>query len=137
MSTLLVTGTTWIRYTNKKAHAAISQISRLENVVTAVESREAHDAKAGLERAELNLKQANQEYDLAERTVVRATDALASHSAATRLMEFVKQREGKGGYGDYLGLIATIRKDFQYLSCLLYTSPSPRDRTRSRMPSSA
>ena len=25
----------------------------------------------------------------------------------------------------------------QYLCCLLYTSPSPRDRTRSRMPSSA
>ena len=25
----------------------------------------------------------------------------------------------------------------QYFSCLLYTSPSPRDRTRSRMPSSA
>ena len=24
-----------------------------------------------------------------------------------------------------------------YLRCLLYTSPSPRDRTRSRMPSSA
>ena len=25
----------------------------------------------------------------------------------------------------------------QYVTCLLYTSPSPRDRTRSRMPSSA
>ena len=25
----------------------------------------------------------------------------------------------------------------KYLGCLLYTSPSPRDRTRSRMPSSA
>jgi hypothetical protein len=25
----------------------------------------------------------------------------------------------------------------EYDSCLLYTSPSPRDRTRSRMPSSA
>ena len=24
-----------------------------------------------------------------------------------------------------------------YVTCLLYTSPSPRDRTRSRMPSSA
>ena len=24
-----------------------------------------------------------------------------------------------------------------YMDCLLYTSPSPRDRTRSRMPSSA
>ena len=26
---------------------------------------------------------------------------------------------------------------FHHMSCLLYTSPSPRDRTRSRMPSSA
>ena len=28
-------------------------------------------------------------------------------------------------------------KSVPYISCLLYTSPSPRDRTRSRMPSSA
>ena len=27
--------------------------------------------------------------------------------------------------------------DLQAVTCLLYTSPSPRDRTRSRMPSSA
>ena len=31
-----------------------------------------------------------------------------------------------------------IAEDFGYAEiCLLYTSPSPRDRTRSRMPSSA
>ena len=29
------------------------------------------------------------------------------------------------------------KKNINYLNCLLYTSPSPRDRTRSRMPSSA
>ena len=28
-------------------------------------------------------------------------------------------------------------KNIQYISCLLYTSPSPRDTERSRMPSSA
>ena len=28
-------------------------------------------------------------------------------------------------------------KQVKYKACLLYTSPSPRDRTRSRMPSSA
>ena len=34
--------------------------------------------------------------------------------------------------------VIKIMVDFpQYASCLLYTSPSPRDRTRSRMPSSA
>jgi hypothetical protein len=32
---------------------------------------------------------------------------------------------------------ATLNQNDQYLTCLLYTSPSPRDRTRSRMPSSA
>ena len=31
----------------------------------------------------------------------------------------------------------TNRKIVDHISCLLYTSPSPRDRTRSRMPSSA
>ena len=33
-------------------------------------------------------------------------------------------------------LVTEIKKPYSY-SCLLYTSPSPRDRTRSRMPSSA
>ena len=33
--------------------------------------------------------------------------------------------------------LVTIGSDQRYMSCLLYTSPSPRDRTRSRMPSSA
>ena len=35
------------------------------------------------------------------------------------------------GYGDYTEFVANLTP------CLLYTSPSPRDRTRSRMPSSA
>ena len=34
-------------------------------------------------------------------------------------------------------LITVPLNNFIYNNCLLYTSPSPRDRTRSRMPSSA
>ena len=37
--------------------------------------------------------------------------------------------EGAQGYN--------IAKIVSFMTCLLYTSPSPRDRTRSRMPSSA
>jgi len=33
--------------------------------------------------------------------------------------------------------VASIEECFPFKACLLYTSPSPRDRTRSRMPSSA
>ena len=44
--------------------------------------------------------------------------------------EYLK-RVTRSGFED--GLFAAWRGD----PCLLYTSPSPRDRTRSRMPSSA
>ena len=37
---------------------------------------------------------------------------------------------------DYYGITTGVYCDTCY-TCLLYTSPSPRDRTRSRMPSSA
>ena len=43
---------------------------------------------------------------------------------------------GKGIPADHWESVA--KKGFQLVyGCLLYTSPSPRDRTRSRMPSSA
>ena len=35
------------------------------------------------------------------------------------------------------GLRAYMLKVYNYMACLLYTSPSPRDRSLSRMPSSA
>ena len=41
---------------------------------------------------------------------------------------------GVGTTGDNLGLESSVAV---FIDCLLYTSPSPRDRTRSRMPSSA
>ena len=34
-------------------------------------------------------------------------------------------------------MISPVHKYIEAYACLLYTSPSPRDRTRSRMPSSA
>ena len=40
--------------------------------------------------------------------------------------------------GGIYGTIAEVKENYVLLEvCLLYTSPSPRDRTRSRMPSSA
>ena len=51
-------------------------------------------------------------------------------------------RDVRGGWLEDLGkdlryTARTLRRSPAFLACLLYTSPSPRDRTRSRMPSSA
>ena len=43
---------------------------------------------------------------------------------------------GKGKKGDWVDIGAPKKKG-RYQACLLYTSPSPRDATLSRMPSSA
>ena len=47
------------------------------------------------------------------------------------------RRECEARVNRYEDRLAEITTDMQKEICLLYTSPSPRDRTRSRMPSSA
>ena len=55
----------------------------------------------------------------------------------TNLVSVLKQMIDIAGY-EMVGRIVLRDKDTgKEYSCLLYTSPSPRDRTRSRMPSSA
>ena len=58
-----------------------------------------------------------------------------------RASEFAKQYQIEKAYGSYQEVIDDPNVDVVYNAlhngCLLYTSPSPRDRTRSRMPSSA
>ncbi len=57
-------------------------------------------------------------------------DALASVAYANQEIYLGLLVAGAAGLGHAFRLALVI-------SCLLYTSPSPRDRTRSRMPSSA
>ena len=54
------------------------------------------------------------------------------------LRELTKKSDIKGliHVSIYFSLLSIVGY-LAYLTCLLYTSPSPRDRTRSRMPSSA
>ena len=59
-----------------------------------------------------------------------------------RYMSFAILALGLGLLWGYVGILSLCQFTFFCLGayamgCLLYTSPSPRDRTRSRMPSSA
>ena len=56
-------------------------------------------------------------------------------------LQFFAHKKGvgstKNGRDSESKRLGAKRADGQFVNCLLYTSPSPRDRTRSRMPSSA
>ena len=52
-------------------------------------------------------------------------------------IQFAKFTENKTEIESIISYGASDHKNSKYYSCLLYTSPSPRDRSLSRMPSSA
>jgi len=64
-------------------------------------------------------------YGFEEANIIRVQDSLANRQGIIN------------GFKKLIGAVGPNDNVIVYFSCLLYTSPSPRDRTRSRMPSSA
>ena len=71
----------------------------------------------------------------------RMSEQIDQMSAELDTMRCAKQAQELAKSGGMFGGLGKITKFAGYYDiakgCLLYTSPSPRDRTRSRMPSSA
>ena len=65
--------------------------------------------------------------------IVDEPDQPAESWGALTAREFARRARNQAAHLDALGIGVGERVAI----CLLYTSPSPRDRTRSRMPSSA
>ena len=67
------------------------------------------------------------------------------HIAPVAHLDLVKDRSAHltlahlidEGHQDYIDFYQKEKYDINIMDCLLYTSPSPRDATLSRMPSSA
>ena len=68
-------------------------------------------------------------------------DNLSTLGKINQVITNVNHRSGKVNKRNAISKVLTeiveAWGDFDKIDCLLYTSPSPRDRTRSRMPSSA
>ena len=57
---------------------------------------------------------------------------------ATELTDYVRVYDDVVSKDVCQSILTAIQfSDSEYIDCLLYTSPSPRDRQKSRMPSSA
>ena len=73
---------------------------------------------------------------MAEQAIAESTAAApAAVPAAAQIFQNFGGDPAKGSVMNELDMILDI--PVQITVCLLYTAPSPRDRTRSRMPSSA
>ena len=79
-----------------------------------------------------------------ENNITAAAPAKAVYKRPSQAKEIWRRfRKGKGAVVGLICLVIILLAVLvgplliPYENCLLYTSPSPRDRTRSRMPSSA
>ena len=61
----------------------------------------------------------------------------AEKSDFARAADFIREKQFVEAFDIFVRLAETHDHDAQFNTCLLYTSPSPRDRQKSRMPSSA
>ena len=102
--------------------------------------REREDLEAQRKAAQLEIEAATKA-KLEAAKIEKA--AIEKHDAIIAKIE--KKQDGQSTQMDIMDYIASQQKiraaraakHNQFIACLLYTSPSPRDRTRSRMPSSA
>ena len=87
-----------------------------------------------LQRAQAKLAEGHRLFDTGDFTV-----ALAHYEECRACGEAIADEEQrKHVLGPAIGMLGAAYLSLgRYDDCLLYTSPSPRDRTRSRMPSSA
>ena len=77
-------------------------------------------------------------FEVDNRSEVKDEDVISILKKMSKQRKDSIEQYSKGGRPDLEKIESDELKIIdEYLPCLLYTSPSPRDRTRSRMPSSA
>jgi hypothetical protein len=119
----LSVGVTWAA----KARRALATLRRITAEASESLARSSQEragkavgaAVAGLRQAEADEKLARAELDELVTRVGQLTRELSDLMPSQRLYTFLAERAGSGLYAGHLGLISTIRKDFEHLVGLL------------------
>lgn len=79
----------------------------------------ASERKTNVEGAEVRLKAAGEHLKSVMERLAVVSDELYGQTPGNRLINFVRARATDGSYAQHLGLISTVRKDFEQLSTCL------------------
>lgn len=98
--------------------AEVARLTAVDQALVADRAKEAADAEAEVAAAQASL-------DVAAKGANEAALLYSSETGGERMLRFVRERVADGDYAKHLGLIATVRKDFEELSRLLGQLDNP------------
>lgn len=108
----------------RKLDSALAARVKEKEVETASALRQARQA---MEQAEEAAAAKREALAAAEDKVAEAKQALTDSTSARRIAKFIRKRMETGDYEKRLGITATIRKDFERLSCLMAERRAERE----------
>lgn len=86
---------------------------------TAAEVKDVETAAAKLAGLESEVEKARTVLQATADNLAAALQEYAEETGAVRIRRFVRARAGQDGYGKHLGLVSTIRRDFEQLESLM------------------
>ena len=108
----------------RKLDSALAARVKEKEVETASALQQARQA---MEQAEEAAAAKREALAAAEDKVAEAKQALTDSTSARRIAKFIRKRMETGDYEKRLGITATIRKDFERLSCLMAERRAERE----------
>lgn len=113
------TTVTWLSLVSKFAKCGISKLSNLKTKLYEQKELALEKTRSLYRSAQLSVEHAEQELNFAEKQVEAASNALLDESPASQLTAFITERAASDDYNKHLGVIASIRRDFEQLSQLM------------------
>ena len=135
---LLGLGVAWARARLRTASRVFDHLDEvrrsLDGTLAAQVSEKQAETASALQQARQAMEQAEEAaaakreaLAAAEEKVAEAKQALTDSTSARRIAKFIRKRMETGDYEKRLGITATIRKDFERLSCLMAERRAERE----------
>lgn len=129
---LLATATVLVRAFASRAKSLADKLIGLRQSIdqqivqaTSAERTKVVEAEAELAKRSSAVDQAKSVFQVTGEQLAAALRDYSEETSGMRLRRFVRSRAGEGGYAKHLGLVSTIRKDFEQLDTMMLDRGKP------------
>ncbi len=119
---LATAATAWVSIVAARTKGVVAALRTLKTAFDKVEAERSKAKKNTLAHYETKINEAQTALNLAEQAAAIAQRNLRAGSATGRIAAFIRSRAEGDTYAKHLGIIDTIRRDFEQLTALMATS---------------